>query len=497
MKIIRRFFNSISNYSFFSSFRHTINYFGAVIAIQILAIVSLPVYTSYFTPSDFGIYSVFSSVASILFVLSPMNLHTSIARYYFEEKADYKEYLGTVFMIMSICAVIILSIFWWHRAYWAAVIGIPVEVFFWLCLFSVGHTAWHSYEYLFIALEKSGQISRDRVVLAYLKLAISVCFLYFIISSGKNYMGRIIGEAIVMVLGTFYFVWNLSKHMKFNPQKHHVRYSLYVALPLIPHSLSSLIVSFFDQFFIISAVGTHETGVYSFAYKLAMILIGFNTAIISGTTPFFYKKLNRKSIEEVDGQAKSIFKFMAIAAVFLILFSKELVYILAQKKAFYEALPLVPVLILAFYLHGVYVITSRIIVYTKRNIYISIITLVGGVSNIILNAVYIPTYTYEVAAYTTLLSFFIMFLLTWLTCKWALRVYTPPMKFITLYGSYVLGIGLMVLLENRFLNWNLILIIFIKGTVFLIVAFALFGDKIMAQWHRIKPKKNVSDSSLN
>lgn len=492
MKIINRFIRSISQYQFYQAFRHTINYFGAVLAIQVLAIVSLPVYTAFFTTSDFGIYSVFSSTASVLFVLFPLNLHSSIARYYFEEKTDYKEYLGTIFMIMSICGLAILPLFWWYREYWAATIGIPVEVFFWLCLFSVGHTAWQSYEYLFIALAKSGQISRDKVIMTYIKFAVSVFFLYFVIADDNAYMGRIIGETVVMIVGTLYFIWRLSKHTKFKPKKEHINYSFYVALPLIPHSLSSLIISFFDQFFIISSVGTHETGVYSFAYKLAMILVGFNTAIISGTTPDFYKKLNKEDISGVDNQTQSIFKFMAVAAIFLTLFSAEMVYILAQKKEFYEALPLVPILILAFYFHGVYVVCSRVVTYTKRNIYISVITLFGGILNIILNSIYIPLYSYEAAVYTTLASYVLMFIATWSICKWFLKVYAPQLRFVALYGFYVLVICGLVFSADRYLDWDPFLVFFLKGILFLIIAFALFGDKIMAQWHRIKPKKKKS-----
>lgn len=52
--------------------------------------------------------------------------------------------------------------------------------------------------------------------------------------------------------------------------------------------------------------------------------------------------------------------------------------------------------------------------YKKKTIYTSIVSLSAGSLNIILNAMFIPKYGYIAGAYTTLISYFFMFVVAWI-----------------------------------------------------------------------------------
>lgn len=489
IRMVKNLFNSLQQYDFYKSLRHTINYFGAVLAVQVLAIFSLPIYTFFFTPEDFGIVNIFLSTATMLFILFPLNLHSSIARYYYEEKGDYKDYLGTVFILMGLSFCILAPVLFLFRETVAEWIGIPSKLIFWVILFALGEIIWRSYEFLFMAAEKSGEVSKNKVIVAYAKFGLSVLFILYLVAVDDRYYGRVIGETVIMLLMIAYFIKRLKPHVTFNVKKQHIRYAFYISLPLLPHSLSSFIITFFDQLFISSTIGNYETGIYSFAYKLAMILIGFNQAIIGGSTPDFYKKLNRGKTDELDGQVKSILKFMLLATAFLMFFSKEMVMILAQKVEFYEALPLVPVLVFAFFLYGIYIVHSRIVVYSKHNIYLSITTIVGGIFNLILNSIYIPIYGYEAAVYTTLVSYVVMLSLVWLLCKVVLKTYLPPVGIVFTYIGYAFVLMLFALNFTTYIAVHFLVELIIKGSIFLILGFILFGDKIKLQFSRMRGKK--------
>lgn len=489
IRMVKNLFNSLEQYDFYKSLRHTINYFGAVLAVQVLAIFSLPIYTFFFSPEDFGIVNIFLSTATMLFILFPLNLHSSIARYYYEEKEDYKEYLGTVFILMLISFCVFAPILLLFRETVAGWIGIPSKLIFWVILFALGEIIWRSYEFLFMAAEKSGEVSRNKVIVAYAKFGLSVLFILYLVAADDRYYGRVIGETVIMLVMILYFMKRLKPYVRFDVKKQHIRYAFYISLPLLPHSLSSFVITFFDQLFINSTIGNYETGIYSFAYKLAMILIGFNQAIIGGTMPDFYKKLNRGKVDELDGQVKSILKFMLLATAFLMFFSKEMVMILAQKVEFYEALPLVPVLVFAFFLYGIYIVHSRIVVYAKRNIYLSIITIIGGTLNLILNSIFIPLYTYEAAVYTTLMSYVVMLGLTWLLCKFVLKTYLPPIGIVFSYIAYALVLMVFALNFSTYVELHFFVELLFKGFIFLVLGFVLFGDKIKLQINRMRGKK--------
>lgn len=63
----------------------------------------------------------------------------------------------------------------------------------------------------------------------------------------------------------------------------------------------------------------------------------------------------------------------------------------------------------------------------KRTIYTSIMTLIIGVVNIVLNAIFIPRYGYVAGAYTTVASYFLMFFLAWFFAKIVLKQKTTPL----------------------------------------------------------------------
>ncbi|MCB0738192.1 MAG: polysaccharide biosynthesis C-terminal domain-containing protein, partial [Bacteroidetes bacterium] len=59
----------------------------------------------------------------------------------------------------------------------------------------------------------------------------------------------------------------------------------------------------------------------------------------------------------------------------------------------------------------------------KKTVYSSIIIILGGVINVILNYWLIPIYGMQAAAFTTLIAYVIQFLMTFIVVKYVLKVY--------------------------------------------------------------------------
>ncbi len=80
--------------------------------------------------------------------------------------------------------------------------------------------------------------------------------------------------------------------------------------------------------------------------------------------PIFCEKLANKDFKKIDNLAYNYSKYIFFTAIGLILFSKEIVSLMAGEK-YHSALPIVPIIVIGYV--GVFLYTIVIIVFIKKN----------------------------------------------------------------------------------------------------------------------------------
>ena len=162
----------------------------------------------------------------------------------------------------------------------------------------------------------------------------------------------------------------------------------------------------------------------------------------------------------------------------MILFSKELVYIIADKK-YHTALELVPIIIIGYTFVFLYNFFFHYAAYYKRTGLLSINTFIAGIANIVLNYIFIPKYGYVAAAYTTAVSYFLLFCLHYMNVKFVIKEKIFPLKFILLDLVIVIGITIFVFFIGDLIK-SYILYLIIKIVIFMVMFyyFFLIGKKI-------------------
>ncbi len=120
--------------------------------------------------------------------------------------------------------------------------------------------------------------------------------------------------------------------------------------------------------------------------------------------------------------------------------------------------------------------------YTKNTIFHSVIALTAGISNIILNAIYIPKYGYIAGAYTIVISYFIIFLVFWIVAKFILKQRIPPLWMIWKPTLIMFGfIACAYLLGD--LGLNIVLFIIIKLILLGLFSIIVFRKEIGKLMH--------------
>lgn len=237
---------------------------------------------------------------------------------------------------------------------------------------------------------------------------LSVIFVF--VYTQNQYYGKILGNALGIFVFAFLSATSIFKKRKPKFNKEYYKYALAISVPAIFYTLSDLILMQSDRIMITSMVGAKETAVYSLVYNIGSILIALYTAINGAWTPWFYQKLAIGETEEIRKiQKKYILLFFAIS-ISVLNVSPEVIKILSPKT-YWFGIDYVNLIVISSYLIFIYSFFTTYLMYQKQTVRIAVNTIISATTNIVLNYVLIMRYESVGAAYATILSYTLLFLL--------------------------------------------------------------------------------------
>ena len=152
---------------FLKTLLHFKNLFSADIASKALTFISIPLISRLLSTSDYGIINVFSSYVGIFVIIFTLNSYASIARYYYEKKGDFNQFVSTSIILIIICLSIILILFMIFRNDILILLNIPEEIFVYLIplVFMVIINVFS--QQLFIAKRETKKIAKTNIIASY------------------------------------------------------------------------------------------------------------------------------------------------------------------------------------------------------------------------------------------------------------------------------------------------------------------------------------------
>jgi len=448
-------------------FKHSKNYLFAEFFNKGIVFLTIPIFTYLLTPEDYGVISIYAAVISILIVFMGLNIHVAIQRKYHEEENDFNEFLGTNIVFFVILNILLILLFFLSRNYLASFFAMDEDILFIAIIvssFSVFLQVELSY------LQTSQQSKKYVTILVIRNILLTLgAIVWIYILDDNRYLGKIYSELLIMFVMFIFVIHDIFKLSKFNFNIKFIKYSLSYGIPLIPHTLAGLILLLSDRIIINQLLGSYETGLYSFAFNVGMIMSVFVTSFNNAWIPIFYKYLKEKSYNVIQNSADNYVKIIFIVTLVLILFSKEIVIIIADDR-YYESLKIVPIIIFGFTMVYLYTLFANYAFYRKRTGLISLFTLIAAAINIGLNYLFIPIYGYEAAAWTTLFSYFILFLLHYVNVRYILKEKLIQLSKILIHLSlliFIIQIYFHIEIENYILELLFrLLLIAILGILF-------------------------------
>ena len=183
-----------------------------------------------------------------------------------------------------------------------------------------------------------------------------------------------------------------------------------------------------------------DIGSYSACYKLGMFMVLFRTAFTLGIEPFFFSQSNQENAQQTYATVTKYFVITgSFIMLFVIVFIDLLKEIIVGNPIYYDAIKVVPLIVLANFFLGIYTNLSvwyKVIDKTKIGAYISIF---GAAITLILNFWLVPIFSYYGSAIATIVAYGTMMITSYYLGQ---KKYPIPYD-INIIGLY-LGISILL-----------------------------------------------------
>jgi O-antigen/teichoic acid export membrane protein len=227
---------------------------------------------------------------------------------------------------------------------------------------------------------------------------------------GYIFVSNIIASLLTfIVLSPNYF--HVNWQFDFNLWKRMMRYGLPIMIAGIAFAINEQFDKILLGKLLPANIAEAEVGVYSACYKLGLFMVLYRTAYTLGIEPFFFSHSKNENAPQTYA---TITKYFVIFGSFILLsvivFADIFKYFMIRDSSYWEAMKVVPLIILANFFLGIYTNLSvwyKLIDKTYIGAYISI---VGAIVTLVLNFLLIPTMSYygsaiaTIAAYGTMMS---------------------------------------------------------------------------------------------
>ena len=190
-------------------------------------------------------------------------------------------------------------------------------------------------------------------------------------------------------------------------------------LPILIAGIAFAVNEHFDKillgYLLPENIAKAEVGAYSACYKLGLFMVLFATAFRLGIEPFFFSHSGNENASQTYAVITKYFVILgSLILLGVIVFADILKILLLEDKAYWEAMKVVPLIILANFCLGIYNNLSVWYKLTDKTHIGAYISILGALLTLVLNYLLIPKYSYYGSAIATIIAYGSMMAISYL-----------------------------------------------------------------------------------
>jgi len=432
-------------------FKDTIIYGIAAVLPRAINIFLVKLHTSTLEAEKYAINTDYYVYAAYFNALLTYGMETAFFRFFSKEKEKGKV-ISTAFLSLLCTSLFFLVITLIYSESLASFFGFKTALFFKLLIWTItlDTLVVVPYAYLRVA-NKPVRFTTFKVLNILIFAVLNIFFLWFVPYAIENsislpdfilnyytsqpkvihiFVAGTVASATTFIL-LFSIIFKFDISFDFQLLKKMLRYSL----PIMVGGLAFVTTENLDKLLLGNLVGKEQMGIYAACYKLGVFMTLYIMAFRLGAEPFFFNQADKKNAKETYAKILTWFTvlgalFMLVVIVFIDLFAT----ILLGKPEYFEALQIVPIILLSNLFLGIYnnlSIWYKLTDKTKFGMYFSIL---GAIITIVFNVIMIPKIGFIASAWATLITYGCMMLLSYFIGK---KHYPVPYQ-LKKVGFYVL-----------------------------------------------------------
>ncbi len=441
----------------------------------------VPLFTYYFTPTEYGVVSEFYAYAGFFAVVLVFGFETGYFRFRDQDGNTPDRAYSTAlrFLLSANLGFFLLLLLGSDLLANTLQHGDHPEYLVWiaaiLALDAVGAVAFAKLR----AQEKALRFASIKIIEILVNVGLCVLFIVVLRSAATSWAAGLWDPA--MGVG-YIFIANLAaslvKLLLLTPQLRGVTQGFDVALfkKMLRYSLPMVIIGFagivnemLDRALMKyllpgdTQANLAQLGIYSACYKLSILMSLFIQAFRYAGEPFFFAHAADKNAPKIYADVLTYF-VMFCAFIFLLVTLYLDIFKYFVGAAFREGLFVVPILLLANLFLGIYVNLSVWYKLTDRTLLGAMVSMGGAVLTVALLLWWVPKFGYAGAAWATLACYASMALASYLLGR---KYYPVPYDVRRVLGYMVFAVALYV--ANQEVIWFTGMHVLLSGTVFLLV----------------------------
>jgi len=386
----------------------------STVGARLLNFILLPFYTHYLAPADYGVVAaVFSYIAFLNIVY-----HYGMDQAYMRHYADRERAFPSAFPLLarpSLPPAILLCA---AAPFWAGVSGLGAEN---------SRLVWYAAAILLLDTatiipfadlrmrHRALRFAGVRTASIVINVALNVIFLrYMGLGLESVFLANVISSAAAALL--------LAPELKALGGRFDLpvlRQLLAFALPLLPAGLGSMAVQVLDRPIMLHLADKASVGVYQANYRLGIFMMLVVSMFDQAWRPFFIERSHRPDAAQVFARVLTWFCF---GGLWLWLGLSFFIEDLARLRVagvnlihpdYWSGLGIVPLVLAAYLLNGIYVNFLAPVIIAKRTGVILSATLAGAAVSVAGNFALIPPFGMYGAAWAVFLSYLVMAVLVY------------------------------------------------------------------------------------
>lgn len=428
-----------------SLFKSTFLYTIGNIFARSLSFILLPLYSNLISVDEFGNYSLIMSGYVIIAAIYQGGLQSGFSKYYLEsnDEAYRKNIFSTLFNFVFVFGLII-SIFltFFSNQLSSLILNDPsksdlILIAIWMLFFdSLFFTILH----LLKTKEQAKKVIYYSAYTAIINFIFNIFLVYYLEYGIKGMLGA---QLVSGIFALFIIYPVLKENYFFTIENKLLKKILIFALPLLLSGVLSAFVDVLDRFIINELLDKKSVGLYSFSYRIALIMNVFIISFRTAWTPFSLRVYKDKQYPRLFGAsltkllAVSFLIFLFVSLLINDVFNTKIfdIYILNPKYA--GGIDIIPVVMIGYIFSGLVSYYSVYPFISGKSYHFLISDIIAFSTNVVLNLLLIPVWNLMGAAVATASSFIFSFLYLMIISK-QIKTELQKLELITVVGLAVI-----------------------------------------------------------